>query len=103
MLNDKIIAALEARGFKRWTKGTMDRLYVNARELGLKLKYYNTGNVSDATFRGEQLSNSQGRRYKAAKTYIDVVTGEIVGEYDDLIEAAQELYDQAVAEAEKEE
>lgn len=37
------IKALEDMGFKRWQKGTMDRLYINASTLGLVCEYYRTG------------------------------------------------------------
>lgn len=90
-LNDKQIAALEGKGFKRWTKGSMDRLYIDATEMGLELTYYKTGNVSSATWQGEQISNSQGRAYKYAKTYIDVTTGEVISTNDTLREAAEAI------------
>lgn len=90
-LTEKTIAALEAKGFNRWTKGNMDRLYINATHLGLELTYYKTGNISSAYMNGERISNAQGYRYKAAKTYIDIQTGEVHSDRDDLKEAAQEL------------
>ncbi len=76
-LTEKRIAALEAKGFNRWTKGNYDRLYINASALGLHCDYYKTGNISNAVFQGVSISNSEGRRMKAAKTYIDVKTGEV--------------------------
>ena len=91
MMDAKMIAKLEEMGGKRWTKGSMDRMYFNARDLGLELKYYETGNVKDAKFRGAQLSNSDGRRYKAAKTYVDLATGEVHSDYDALAEAVREM------------
>lgn len=30
MLTNEMICALEEKGFKRWTKGNLDRMYVNA-------------------------------------------------------------------------
>lgn len=98
MMDAKMIAKLEEMGGKRWTKGSMDRMYFNARDLGLELKYYETGNVKDAKFRGAQLSNSDGRRYKAAKTYVDLATGEVHSDYDDLADVAREM----IAKAEQE-
>ena len=100
-LSNEIIKALEEKGFKRWTKegrnGIMDRLYINATKLGLELTYYKTGNISGAWFNGERLSNCQGRRWQAAKTWIDIETGEVHSDVDDLQDAAQELLDEAVA------
>lgn len=106
MLNEKMIAALEAKGFNRWTKettkGTMDRLYIDATKLGLELDYYKTGNIKWAAFNGETISNSRGYGYKNAKTYIDVATGKVYSDKADLKEAAQALLDEAEAELEAE-
>ena len=77
MMTTERIGALEAKGFKRWQKGKMDRLYINAKELGLECTYYNTGNIRSASFNGERISNSEARRIRDAKTYIDVATGEL--------------------------
>ena len=95
MLNEAIIKALEDKGFKRWTKGIMDRMYINASTLGLECTYYSTGNIKSAEFKGESISNSQGRRYKAAKTYIDVKTGKVRSDYPTLQEAAEQLLSEA--------
>ena len=75
-MTNEMITKYEAMGFNRWTKGNMGRLYINAAQLGLKCSYYNTGNISSATFQGSSISNCQARRLKAAKTYIDIKTGE---------------------------
>lgn len=85
------IAELEAVGFKRWTKNGMDRLYINAGALGLVCQYYKTGNIMDAKFNGEQISNSEGYRMKAAKTYIDIKTETVHSDNTKLREAAAEL------------
>lgn len=76
-LTEKQIAAYEAKGFKRWTKGNMDRLYINVQQLGAEVDYYNTGNVRYAEWQGEQVSNADGRRLLASKVWIDVETGEL--------------------------
>ena len=76
-LTEKQIAAYEAKGFKRWTKGDMDRLYIDATKLGLEVSYYKSGNVSGASWRGEGVSNSDGRRLLASKVWVDVKTGEL--------------------------
>lgn len=80
MLSEKTIKALESRGFRRWTKGTYDRMYINAADLGLTLTYYKSGFVSSAYLDGVRLSNSEGRRLKASKTYIDLTTNSIVSD-----------------------
>ena len=95
-LNEKQIAALEAVGFKRWTKGSMDRLYINAETLGLELDYYKSGNISGATYRGETISHTRGGEMKSAKTYIDIATGELHGTNWTLEQDAQQLYDETM-------
>lgn len=102
-LNEKNIAAIEAKGFKRWTKNGMDRLYINATEIGLELTYYKTGNISGAWFNGELLSNRQGYAYKAAKTYIDIETGTVHSDVEALQEAAQAALDEIMNAEEAEE
>ena len=94
-MTDTMITKLEAKGGKRWIKGNMDRMYFNATVLGLELEYYKTGNIRDASFRGTGLSNSMGGRYKAAKTYIDLATGDVHSDFDCLADAVRELIAQA--------
>ena len=91
MMSDERIAELVAKGFKRWTKSSIDRLYINASQLGLVCSYYNTGNISSAEFNGERISNCQARRYKAAKTFIDIVHGTVYSDIPALREAAASL------------
>jgi hypothetical protein len=76
-LTEKQIAAYEAKGFKRWTKGNFDRLYIKATKLGAEIDYYKTGNVRNATWRGVYVSNADGRRLLASKVFVDVKTGEL--------------------------
>ena len=97
-MTNENITALEAKGFNRWTKGNMDRLYINARDLGLVCSYYKTGNISAAYFNGELISNSQGARYKAAKTFIDVKTGTVYSDYPTLKEAAEKIMMEVIGE-----
>ena len=85
------IEELEAMGFKRWTKGGMDRLYINASALGLNCSYYKTGNVSNAWFDGYEISNCEARRMKASKTYIDIKTEEVYSDNTTLAEKAAEI------------
>lgn len=76
----KSIEELEKMGFTRWQKNGMDRMYINAKALGLDCTYYKTGNISSATFNGEHISNCEAGRIKAAKTYIDLKTSMIVSD-----------------------
>ena len=91
MLNEERITMLEAKGFKRWQKGNVDRLYINASQLGLTCVYYSSGNVRDATFGGSPISNSEARRMKAAKTFIDVKTEQVYSDNQTLKNAAEVL------------
>lgn len=86
------IEALEDMGFNRWTKAGMDRMYINASSLGLICQYYKTGNISDAEFAGERISNSEARRMKAAKTFVDLKTGRLYSDNKFLYWKAMELY-----------
>lgn len=103
MMNEKMIEKLAAKGFNRWTKGKYDRMYINAKDLGLDCDYYKTGNICCATFQGDKISNSEAYRMKAAKTYIDVETGEVVSDNRYLKEAAEEVLEAVKAEIEAEE
>lgn len=70
------VAELEALGFKRWQKNGMDRMYIDARKLGL--------DVDTQTFKGERISGRLCREMADAKTYIDLTTGMIVSTKCDL-------------------
>jgi hypothetical protein len=85
------IEELEKIGFKRWQKGNMDRLYINASMLGLNYGRYNTGNIKWAEFQGNSISNCQARRMLSAKTYIDVKTERVYSDSETLRAAAAEL------------
>lgn len=85
------IVELEGKGFKRWQKNGMDRMYINASALGLICTYYKTGNISNAEFRGDHISNSEGYRLKAAKTYIDLNQKRIVSDSARLAAAAADM------------
>lgn len=76
-MTNEMIKDLENRGFNRWTKGNLDRLYINASQLGLVCSYYNSGNISSATFCGVDISNCEARRLKASKTFIDLTDNTI--------------------------
>lgn len=87
-LTTEQLDALTRAGFKRWTKGALDRMYINAGQLGLVLDYYNTGNVRDAHLNGESISNSQGRRLKEAKTFLDLTSLIVYSGYESLAHLA---------------
>lgn len=88
---DAIIAKLESKGFNRWAKGRFDRLYINARDLGLSCTYHRTGSEDTSMFGGVSISNSEARRMKSTKCYIDVATGEVVCDNDMMREAAEAI------------
>lgn len=90
-LNNEKIAELENKGFKRWTKDNIDRLYIRAAQLGLVCTHYNTGNIHTAEFNGVSISNSQARRFINAETFIDVNTGKAYSDFDELAQAAAKL------------
>ena len=101
--NDAMIQKLEEAGFKRWTKGAHDRLYINATSLGLEYETYKSGSIRSATFNGEEISNSRAGRMLAMKMYIDVATGELhttngkgVQVDADLAAAAEALYNSII-------
>ena len=101
-MNEKMIAKLESKGFGRWTKGNMDRLYINAQYLGYEPE---TASAA-AKLHGEYISKSEARRVTGAKTYIDLKDDSLHSDgywNDDLKNAAQALIDEAAAEIEAEE
>lgn len=70
------IEALEKKGFNRWTKGNMDRLYFNIEKSGdLELDYYKSGNLRSADLDGERISNAEACRLLAVKCFIDLKNG----------------------------
>lgn len=77
-MTETMIKKLEAKGFKRWTKGEHDRLYANVGNFGLELGYYKTGNVSSAALNGEKISHSYGAEIKRnTSIYLNVNDGEL--------------------------
>ena len=105
-MENKMIEKLESKGFNRWTKGNMDRLYINAQAMGLTVRYHKTGTVAEAYWNGERISNGEARRMMSAKTYIDLKDGSLHSDNywcDTLKDAAQALIDEVTAEIEAEE
>lgn len=90
MTKEQIIG-LAAKGFKRWTKEGMDRMYIGAHALGLSCDYYNTGNIRDAELNGKSISNSRARRLKEMKTYLDLTTMTVVSGDEELAHLAADL------------
>lgn len=84
LTNDQINALINAGG-SRWTRGDHDRVYFNEDQIlemiGLSVSYYNTGNISSATYGGAHLSNNRARKMvgevRSAKVYVDVATGDV--------------------------
>ena len=67
------IAALEAKGFKRWTKYGKDRLYINAEKLlNLEIHYRKSGSISFSEMNGESISHSEAYRLIGSKIWIDL-------------------------------
>ena len=79
------IEALVNAGFKRWQKGGHDRLYISAAKLGLKM------DAEGTSFMGEPIDAKEGERMKAAKTFVNVHTGEVFSGNDVLEAAANAL------------
>ena len=96
MLSENVINKLLEMGGKRWIKGTMDRIYFNCSCLDCEFDYYKTGNIKAAYHKGERMSNADGGRCKAAKSYIDVKTGEATSTMIYLQESLQERLEQAL-------
>ena len=107
-MTEKMIKALESKGFHRWTKGDYDRLYANAEDFGLYTESYNSGNIRYAELNGVKISNAAAGRILSAKIYIDVKTGELItsritADADDIVEAVKAAIAEAKAEVESEE
>lgn len=67
------IEALEKKGFNRWTKGDMDRLYFNIERSGhMDVDHYNTGNISYAAIDGEEISHRFAGQILSVKCFIDL-------------------------------
>ena len=72
------IEALEKMGFKRWTKGDYDRLYLDAWKVkGVETHWQKNGKKLIA-IDGEELSYTKTAEVQYAKIYIDVKTEELV-------------------------
>lgn len=85
------IEELEKLGFRRWTKGDYDRLYISPEFLGLSLEFYKSGNVCHAELDGEEISHRKAEGLRACKTYIDVKTEKVYSDCKLFAEAAKKL------------
>lgn len=94
------IEALEKKGFSRWTKGDMDRLYFSLEKSGaLELDYYKSGNLRSADLEGERISNAEACRLLAVKCFIDLNNGnKLVVQYgrEEAQEVVRELAEKAM-------
>lgn len=100
---EKLIAALEEKGFKHWTKGDKDRMYVDAEKLGLKVQKYGSGAVKRAEWDGEKISNRDGAAMLHAKTYLDLTDMSVHSDDSDLLAAAEAIIEEIRASLEEEE
>lgn len=67
------IETLEKKGFNRWTKGNMDRLYFNIERSGhMDVDHYKTGNISYASVDGEEISHRFAGQILSVKCFIDL-------------------------------
>lgn len=67
------IDTLEKKGFSRWTKGDMDRLYFNIQNSGhMEVDHYKTGNISYASVDGEEISHRFAGQILSVKCFIDL-------------------------------
>ena len=76
-MSEKDIAKLLEAGGKRWSKYGKDRIYIDVETLGLEVSYYKTGNVSNAAWQGEGISNNDARRLLGSKVYVDCADGSL--------------------------
>lgn len=64
---------LEKKGFNRWSKGDMDRLYFNIERSGhMDVDRYHTGNISYAAIDGEEISHRFAGQILSVKCFIDL-------------------------------
>jgi len=86
------------KGFTRWTKGDMDRLYFNIADNGaLDIDRYKSGNICSAYLDGEKISNSRANRILSTRAYLDLKTGETVVASGDEHDLIADIFDKALA------
>lgn len=73
MTDEEKIAALEAKGFKRWSKYGKDRLYINVENLlSLEIHYRKSGTISFSEMNGKSISHAEAYRLLSAKIWLDI-------------------------------
>lgn len=101
MTEGEVRSTLEKHGGKYWEKGNYRRVYFNGEDIlekaGLKVKYYNTGNISSATFRGNAISNSEARRMFqtfSGKFFYDFADGKFYSKTSEGFDRYKEYWDE---------
>lgn len=79
-------------GFNHWQKKNMNRLYINAEDLGLEIERLAPG-VVEATFCGEEIPYREAQELRNAKTFISLPDGKAYSDDIRLQELAQEKFD----------
>ena len=89
MNTEQMIEKLVEVGGSEWQRGGKHRVYFNNLHewYGLKLSFYNTGNLSSATLDGDHMSNTQASRLYgrlcAGRVWWDAADGKFYGRIDD--------------------
>jgi hypothetical protein len=99
-LSEKQIESLEKKGFRRWTKGDYDRLYINV--IKLPGVY---GSSSELEIDDDKLSRTKSWKVSNAKIWIDVATAEVHAEaayHEDFLKSAAKKLLSEVIETEAE-
>ena len=82
---------IKEQGGSRWQKAGKDRIYFNgiAQRAGLKTSHYKSGYVSNATYRGQGISNSRAAQmegvFRDAKVFYDAKTRKITANKTDFL------------------
>ena len=79
-------------GFHHWKKGNLNRLYINAEDLGLEMGWVFPG-VTISTLCGEEIGFQEAKYLKYAKTYISLPDGKAYSDDPRLAELAQDKFD----------
>ena len=98
--------AIKAGG-KLWGKYGKKRAYFNELEnaIGLEINYYNTGNISSASLRGEKISNTKAGKIlfmlNDAKVWYDFADNKFHGKADYGTRASDVTMEEVIASVEK--
>lgn len=97
-MTDAQIAKLEKAGFKRWTKGDYDRLYIKAWKVDGIVTNWNKRGTKTITINGEELSYTKSAAVSYTTIYIDVKSGGLVVEckYDYYGDKIRELVEKMI-------